>query len=201
MRCAGHRSTLRFSGLYDYSAGKAAFRLLFLLLHGVQEGDGEPDVGLLAGRGKEGRYVFGLEACQGAAHLGDHEVLVGMPGSIVEEFIHIGLDGSHTALHDGDGIALSLDASPLMHLCTEALQRLLGNPAGMNALQIGTENEYVGAGYPLQPVGRNAPGNGWCGNGKELAGDFLIAEGRLHIDTRHTAEAACILKDIGPTAA
>ena len=83
-----------------------------------------------------------------------------MPGSIVEEFIHIGLDGVHIALHDGDGIALSLYACPLMHLCAEALQRLLGNPAGMNALLIGTENEYVGAGYLLQPVGRNAPGNG-----------------------------------------
>ena len=124
-----------------------------------------------------------------------------MPGSIVEEFIHIGLDGVHIALHDGDGIALSLYACPLMHLRTEALQRLLGNPAGMNALLIGTENEYVGAGYLLQPVGRNAQGNGRCGNGGTLAGGFLTAEGQLHVERQHSRAVTYAVEHISPTAA
>ena len=60
-------------------------------------------------------YLLNPEASDAAANLRDQELILRMLFGKADELIHVWLDGCHSTLHRGDGIALTLQTYALPH--------------------------------------------------------------------------------------
>ena len=65
-----------------------------------------------------------------------------LPGE-TDELVHIGTDRLHSALHGGDGIALSLQPNPLSPDGPELQAGQPGSTSAVHARQVAAEYEYL----------------------------------------------------------
>ena len=93
------------------------------------------------GTSEQRRDLVRGEACNAAADARDQEGQLGMLLGEDDELLHVGKDGTHTALHRRDGIALSLQANALSHDGPKPFKSDTGCTATMHALQVAAEDK------------------------------------------------------------
>ena len=103
----------------------------------------QADVFQRPGAGEERRDLVVAEAGDAAADAGDIEEQFRMRLGESDEFVHIGLDGLHAALHRRNGIALALQPDSLPHHGAELPPGHIGGPAAVPAGQIAAEDENL----------------------------------------------------------
>ncbi len=102
---------------------------------------GQYNIGHQVGIGKEGCYLAVVESGYSAAYAGYKECEVGMVLGECDEFIYIGLDGFHTALHGGDGVALPLQPHALPIDGSKAFEGYACSPAAVMPSKIAAEDK------------------------------------------------------------
>lgn len=91
--------------------------------------------------GKKRGNLFVAEAGYATTYTGDEECEFGVLLGKSNEFIHVGTNVLDSAMHSGNGIALTLESDTLAHDGTKTLVGHAGGTSAMHALQVGPKHK------------------------------------------------------------
>ena len=93
--------------------------------------------------GKQGRYLFVLEASNATSNAGDIEKYIRMLPGIFDEFVDVGLDGFNSALHGWDGITMAAMSHTAAHDRAKLLESDICSSTAVHSFQIAPKDENL----------------------------------------------------------
>jgi hypothetical protein len=96
------------------------------------------------------------ESSNAAADAGDEKMHFGMFLGKDDEFIYVGLDEVHAAMHSGYGVTFALQTHALSPDGTELIEGNTGGATAMHASQVAAENKNLIVGQRFYKLWRNA---------------------------------------------
>lgn len=103
----------------------------------------QADIAQINGSLEQWCNFFVLEASNAAADAGDEKMHFGMFLGKDNEFIYVGLDEVHAAVHGGYGVTFALQAHALSPDGTELIKGNTGGPTAVHACQVAAENKNL----------------------------------------------------------
>ena len=116
----------------------------------------QADIAQINGSLEQWCDFFVLEAGNAAADAGDEKMHFGMFLGKDDEFIYVGLDEVHAAVHSGYGVTFALQAHTLSPDGTKLIEGNTGGTSAVHASQVAAENKNLIVGQRFYKLWRNA---------------------------------------------